>query len=112
VQVACNTPLESSQWWLQLCFRPHPNQRSAHKIRAPQSCRSYNLGDFGTPIWDKKPFGWGPREEVQSILYGGRWWLPPNLGRGESCEFEVAHGSSSHQRCFNTVLTNLLASFM
>jgi hypothetical protein len=22
--------------------------------------------------------------ELQSILYGGRWWLPPSLGRGES----------------------------
>jgi hypothetical protein len=22
--------------------------------------------------------------ELQSILYGGRWWLPPNPGRGES----------------------------
>ncbi len=30
-----------------------------------------NLGDFGTPTWeswDKKPFGCGPRGEVQSIL--------------------------------------------
>jgi len=25
---------------------------------------------------------------------GGRWWLPPSLGRGESCESEFAHGSS------------------
>jgi len=25
---------------------------------------------------------------------GGRWWLPPNSGRGESCESEFAHGSS------------------
>jgi hypothetical protein len=23
---------------------------------------------------------------MQSILYGGRWWLPPNPGRGESSE--------------------------
>jgi hypothetical protein len=24
--------------------------------------------------------------ELQRILYGGRWWLPPNPGRGESSE--------------------------
>jgi hypothetical protein len=23
---------------------------------------------------------------MQRILYGGRWWLPPNPGRGESSE--------------------------
>ncbi len=22
---------------------------------------------------------------LQRILYGGRWWLPPSPGRGESC---------------------------
>jgi hypothetical protein len=26
------------------------------------------------------------------ILYGGRWWLPPSPGRGESCESEVTRG--------------------
>jgi len=35
----------------------------------------------------EKPFGCGPHGEVQSILSGGRWWLPPSLGRGESCLF-------------------------
>jgi hypothetical protein len=51
----------------------------------------------GLPTWesqDKKPFGCGPRGELQSILYGGRWWLPPSLGRGESCESRVARGLS------------------
>jgi len=30
------------------------------------------------------------------IIYyrGGRWWLPSNSSRGESYEFEFAHGSS------------------
>jgi hypothetical protein len=39
-------------------------------------------------------FGCGPRGEAQSILYGGKWWLLPSLGRGESCESEFACGSS------------------
>jgi hypothetical protein len=30
----------------------------------------------------------------QRVYYRGRWWLPPSLGHGESCEFEFARGSS------------------
>jgi hypothetical protein len=55
------------------------------------------LAISGLAFWefrDKKPFGWNSRREVQSILYGGRWWLPLSLGRGESYESEVARGSS------------------
>jgi hypothetical protein len=33
----------------------------------------------------KKPFGCGSCGEMQSILKGGRWWLPPSSGHGESC---------------------------
>jgi hypothetical protein len=54
-----------------------------------------NWDSFGTPPWesrDKKPFGCGCRGEAQSILYGGRWWLPPSPGRGKSSESRVAHG--------------------
>jgi hypothetical protein len=42
--------------------------------------------NFGTPTWEsreKKPFGCSG--VLQRILYGGRWWLPPSPGRGESC---------------------------
>jgi hypothetical protein len=66
-------------------LRPHPDQRSEHKVIAPQSCGSSNLGSFKTPLWesqDKKPFGCSPRGKVQNILYGGRWWLPPGPGCG------------------------------
>jgi hypothetical protein len=31
---------------------------------------------------------------VQRLLYGGRWWLPPGLGHGESCKSRVACGLS------------------
>jgi hypothetical protein len=92
VQVACNTMLESSWQGLQLCFRPHHNQRSARKVIVPQSRGSSSLGDCESR--DKKPFGWRRHEEMQSILYGGRWWLPPSPGRRESCESEVTSGSS------------------
>jgi hypothetical protein len=43
VQVVCDIPLESSQQGLQLCFRPHLNQRYAHNIMGPQS-----RGNLGT----------------------------------------------------------------
>jgi hypothetical protein len=44
--------------------------------------------NFGTPTWEsqeKEPFGCSLRGVMQRILYGGRWWLPPSPGRGESC---------------------------
>jgi hypothetical protein len=50
--------------------------------------RDSNRDDFGTPTWESRefvPFGCSLRRELQSILYGGRWWLPPSSGRGESC---------------------------
>jgi hypothetical protein len=68
-----------------------------HDIIIPQSCGTPNLGDFGIPIWesqDKRSFGCHSHGVVHSILYGGRWWLPPSSGRGESCEFEVTRGLS------------------
>jgi hypothetical protein len=97
VQVECNTLLESSRWGLQLRFRPHHDRRSTQEVMRLQSRESPSYWNFGTPTWeswDKKPFGCGTRGELQSILYGGRWWLPPSPGRGESCESKVARGSS------------------
>jgi hypothetical protein len=97
VQVECDTPLESSQGVLQVCFRPHPNRRSEQRVMNSQSLGSLNWDSFGTPPWesrDKKPFGCGCCGVTQRILYGGRWWLPPNPGCGESCESTVARGSS------------------
>ncbi len=49
--------------------------------------------------------------EVQRILYGGRWWLPTNPGRGESSEFVLpmaCHNTKSDSEC---ELTNLLVGF-
>ncbi len=43
---------------------------------------------FGTPPWESREkvlFECGSHGVTQRILYGGRWWLPPNLGREESC---------------------------
>jgi hypothetical protein len=102
VQVECDTPLESSWQGLQLCFKPHCDQTSTEEVMCPQSCRSPNYWNFDTPIWEsrnKKSFGCGPLGELQTILYGGRWWFPLSPGCGESYEFEVTRGSSWHQGC-------------
>jgi hypothetical protein len=111
VQVACHISLESSRWGLQLCFRTHRNWRSAHKVMGLQSCGRPNSGNFGTPTWesqDKMTFGFWFHGQTQKILYGGRWWLPPSLGRDEFCESVFACGSSVHQKCSNFALTDLL----
>jgi hypothetical protein len=62
-----------------------------------QSPESLNRDNFETPLWEsreKKPFVCKCGEELQRILYGGRWWLPLSLGRGESSESKVARGLS------------------
>jgi len=65
-----------------------------------QTPGSPNWDSFGTPFWEsgeKVPFGCKCGGETQRILYGGRWWLPPSSGRGESSESKVARGLSQHQ---------------
>jgi hypothetical protein len=60
VQVECDTPLESSQGELQVCFRPHPNRRSEQGVMNCQSPGSPNEDNFGIPPWEsreKMPFG-------------------------------------------------------
>jgi len=54
---------------------------------AVQSPGTPTRDNFGTLTWEsreKEPFGCSLRNETQKILYGGRWWLPPSPGRGES----------------------------
>jgi hypothetical protein len=47
VQVACNIPLESSWWELQLCFRPHLNPRSTREVINPQNRGNTTLAISG-----------------------------------------------------------------
>jgi hypothetical protein len=66
-----------------------------------QSPGSPTRDNFGIPPWEsreKVPFGCSLRGVTQRILYGGRWWLPPSPGRGESSESKVARGLSQHQK--------------
>jgi hypothetical protein len=93
--------LEISRRELQDRFRPHPNQRSEQEVMDAQSPGNPTQDSFGTPPWEsreKVSFGCSSRGELQRILYGGRWWLPPSPGRGESSESKVARGLSQHQK--------------
>jgi len=97
VQVECNTSLKSFRGELKIYFRPHLNQRSEQRVMTSQSPTNPNRDNFETPPWesrDKKPFRCGCRGKAQSIIYGGRWWLPSSPGCGESCESRVTHGLS------------------
>jgi hypothetical protein len=79
-----------------------------------QSPGSPNWDSFRIPLgesWEKVPFGCKCGREAQRILYGGRWWLPPSPGCGESSESKVARGLSQHQKCSECELTNLLVGF-
>jgi hypothetical protein len=81
--------LESSQGELQLWFRPHSNRRSEPGDMSSQSSGSPTRDSFGTPpseSQEKESFECSLHRELQRILYGGRWWLPPSPGRGESSE--------------------------
>jgi hypothetical protein len=77
-----------------------------------QSRKSPNFGNFKTPKLGSPKTKWllGVNLVAKHKEYykGGRWWLPSNLGRGESYEFVYACGSFTHQKCFNHALINLL----
>jgi hypothetical protein len=80
--------LEIFQGELQLWFRPHPDPSLGRGAMSVQSPETPTRDSFETPTWEsreKEPFGCSLRGEMQGILRGGRWWLPPNPGRGESC---------------------------
>jgi hypothetical protein len=106
----CNTKLERSQGELQLWFRPCCDRTLQSGVMSSQSpgTRTGTISgqfrdNFGTPTWEsreKEPFGCSLRRELQSILYGGRWWLPPSPGRGESCVCQSARDLSQHLRVF------------
>jgi hypothetical protein len=79
-----------------------------------QSPRSPNRDSFESPLWesrDKEPFECGRGGVMQRILYGGRWWLPPSPGRGESNESKVARGLFQHRECFECKTNQLVVGF-
>jgi hypothetical protein len=87
LQMECDGAFESFQGELQLWFKLHSNRRLEPWVMSVQSSGIPTRDSFRTQTWEyqeKEPFGCGSRRVTHRILYGGRWWLPPNLGRGES----------------------------
>jgi hypothetical protein len=102
--------LKSSQRKIQDCFRPHPNRRSEQEVMDAQSPESANRDSFGTPLWEsweKVPFRCSLHEELQRILHGGRWWLPPSPDRGESSESKLPVACPNTKGVPECELTNL-----
>jgi len=88
VQVECDTPLESFQGELQVCFRPHPNRRFEQRVMNSQSPDSPNQDNFRTsPPWesrDKKTIRmWVSWSNTKNTIWGkvvaslefGLWWV-------------------------------------
>ncbi len=114
MQVECDTLLESSQGELQVFFRTHPNRKSVQEVMNAQSPGSPNWDSFGTPLWEsqeKVSFGCKWNKLMQRILYGGRWWLPPSPGRGESSESVLPVACPNTKNDSKCELTNLLVGF-
>jgi len=59
----------------------------------------------------KKSFGCRCGRATQRILYGGRWWLPPSPGRGESSESVLPVACPNIKTDSECELTNLLVGF-
>jgi hypothetical protein len=78
---------------LQLCFRPHINQRFVHKVIGPQNCGSLNFWNFGSPE-TKCHFDVGLVERYKVYYKEEGGGFPQVRGRGESCEYEFARGLS------------------
>jgi hypothetical protein len=65
--------------------------------------------NFGTLFRESQefvPFGCSFRDELQRLLYGGRWWLPPSPGRGESCVSKCLWLVPTHKGVSNAKLTS------
>jgi hypothetical protein len=106
----CWKALKESYRLVQRSSRSKIGARSCDGPKSRESKSGQFRDNFGIPLWesrDKEPFGRGRGGATQRILYGGRWWLPPSPGRGESSESNVARGLSQHQKGAKWVLTNL-----
>jgi len=87
LQMEYDGALEIFQGELQLWFKRHSNRRLEPGVVSVQNLGSPTRDNFRTPPWESRenvPFGCSSRGELQRILYGGMWWLPPSRGRGES----------------------------
>jgi hypothetical protein len=110
LQKECNMALKRSRGKLQLWFRPGSNRSWKLGDMSSQSLWTPTRDNFGTPPWEsreKKPFGCSLGGELQSIIYGGRWWLA-----SRAFQRHVAHYlQTSRSSRFSTFSLTLDLSF-
>jgi hypothetical protein len=86
VKVACDILAERSLQGLQLCFRPHCNQRASRKVMGPKVARVLARGIPGLPLGCPKQnaiWMWPPWRGTKYIIKGkvvaspkfGPWWV-------------------------------------
>jgi len=114
VQVECNTLLENSRGYYNFSLDLVPIRGQSEKLWTPKT-RGVQTGivlgpHFGNP-GKKCHSDASAAVKCREYYMGGRWWLPPSPGRGESSESKVARGLSQHQECSEWILTNLLVGF-
>jgi hypothetical protein len=82
IEATCDISFQSSQQGLQLCFRPHCNQRSTSEVMRPQSHKSPNCGNFGTPttILGQKPIWMWPSWKCAKYTIRGKVVASPKFG--------------------------------
>jgi hypothetical protein len=79
-----------------------------------QSPGSPNRDNFKIPLfesWKEVPFGCKCGGVTQRILFGGRWWLPPSPGHGESSESMLPVACPKTKSDSKCGLINLLVGF-
>jgi len=114
LQMECDGALQSSRGELQLWFRYHSNQRLEPGVVSVQSPGSPTWDSFGTPSWEFRenvPFGCSSCRELQRILYGGRWWLPPESGPWWVKCVKVPVACPNTQRCSRMLTNPLVVGF-
>jgi hypothetical protein len=87
---ACDIPLKSFRWELQLCFRSHCNQRFVRKVMGLQSRKSPIWHAFGTPTresWERKAIWMQASWSTIKYTIRGKVVASPSLGHGESSVF-------------------------
>ncbi len=115
MQVECDTPLESSQGELQVCFRPHPNHRSEQKFMNSQSPESPNRDSFETPLENpetKSHSDVGAAERCREYYMGEGGGFPRVRAVVSLVSLEVPVARPSTKGAREGELTNLLVGLM
>ncbi len=112
MQVLCYKPSKRSWQGLQLCFKPHLNQRFAHKVMHPKVMGVTVVGILGLPLGNPRTkwhLGVGPMAKQNHTIRGKvvvsskskLWWI---------LWIRVYSWLVRASKCFNYALTNLLFS--